>query len=50
MRYGGNNVDKAMLSDDGIWKKKEKDIGAPIDLTNFCRIGEVSRWEKSLWD
>jgi len=24
-------------------KKEEKDIGAPIDLTNFWRVGEVSR-------
>lgn len=46
--YGGNIVDKAMLSDYGIWpKKKQKDIVAPIHLTNFWRIGEVSRWEKS---
>jgi hypothetical protein len=47
--YSGNIVDKAMLSDDEIEKKeKNKMLGAPIDLTHFWRIGEVSRWQKSL--
>ncbi len=50
--YRGNIVDKAMLYDDGTWKKKEKKVLALQSISQtFWRIGEeVSRWEKSLWD